>query len=44
MYENYRRFIRQLTVYVCNGSEGAYCPEDEIPNEYEIFSDFTYSK
>ena len=44
MYENYRKFIRQLTVYMCSGSKGEYCPEAEIPTEYEIFSDFKRSR
>lgn len=44
MYENYQAFIRQYTVYACNGYEGEYCFIEEIPNEYDIFTDFTYSR
>ena len=43
MYDNYRTFIRQLTVYTCDENSDEYCPVEEIPNEYDIFTDFTYS-
>ena len=43
MYLNYQAYIRQLTVKMCKKQKG-YVPVNQIPNKYEIFSDWKYRR
>ena len=43
MYDNYQTFIRQLTICECSKSE-EFCLPENIPNTYDIFTDWTYRR
>lgn len=43
MYLNYQAYIRQLTVKMCKRQK-EFVPVNQIPNKYEIFSDWKYRR
>ena len=43
MYLNYQAYIRQLTVKLCK-KQKEFVPVNQIPNKYEIFSDWKYRR
>lgn len=43
MYENYQKYIQQLTVSDCSNNE-KLCPVEDLPKRYKFFTDWTYRR
>ena len=43
MYDNYQKYLRQMTAFECSDSE-KICSESDIPNKYDIFTDWNYRR